>query len=130
MSRGRYMLSCERRSRVAGHGALVTSRLTLVDRAGSERLKKSAQAGPRGDADSARTLAKEAMSINKSLSFLEQVVVALGEGPDRRNHVPFRSSKLTHVLSDALGGNCRTLMIACVWPHLEQLDQTLSLIHI
>ena len=40
-------------------------------------------------------------------------MIALGEGPER-SHVPFRSSKLTHVLSDALGGNCRTMMIACV----------------
>ena len=64
-------------------------------------------------------MAAEAKHINKSLTFLEQVVVALGDR--RRTHVPFRNSKLTHVLHDSLGGNCMTLMIANVWADLEQL---------
>ena len=103
----------------------MTSRLTLVDLAGSERLKKSAQAGPRGDADSARTLAKEAMSINKSLSFLEQVVVALGR-KGHGGHVPHRSCKLTAVLRESLGGNCKTLLVANVWPEQRHMEETLS----
>lgn len=49
-----------------------------------------------------------------------QVVVALGDR--RRTHVPFRNSKLTHVLHDSLGGNCMTLMIANVWADIEQLQ--------
>jgi hypothetical protein len=40
--------------------------------------------------------------------------------------VPFRSSKLTNVLKDSLGGNCRTRMIACVWPDAAQVDETLA----
>lgn len=53
-------------------------------------------------------MAKEATFINKSLSFLEQVVVALGDRT--RDHVPYRSSKLTHMLKDSLGGNSKTLV--------------------
>ena len=31
-------------------------------------------------------------------------------------HVPYRSSKLTHLLKDSIGGNCQTRLIACIWP--------------
>ena len=41
---------------------------------------------------------KEALYINKSLTFLEQVVVALAD--TKREHVPYRQSKLTHFLKD------------------------------
>lgn len=44
---------------------------------------------------------KEATYINKSLSFLEQAIIALGD--QNRDHVPFRQSKLTHALKDSLG---------------------------
>ena len=49
---------------------------------------------------------QEANCINKSLTFLEQAVNALSR---REAHVPYRQSKLTSVLRDALGGNCRTV---------------------
>ena len=102
------------------------SKLTCVDLAGSERTKKTHASG--------QTL-KEAMFINKSLSFLEQTVNALskssyarGSSTGRRGlgddsssasdsassggaFVPFKQSKLTSVLKDALGGNCKTVMI-------------------
>lgn len=110
-----YMLQIERRSHVA-NGALTVSKLTLVDLAGSERLKKS---GGMGDA----TMQREAMAINKSLSFLEQVVVAVG---NRKAHVPHRSSKLTAVLRESLGGNTKTVMVANVWPEVTQAEETLS----
>ena len=76
-----YMIRVDRRSKVAD-GAVISCRLTLVDLAGSERLKKSANSDAGfapTDAHSAKQLAKEAMSINKSLTFLEQVVVALAQ---------------------------------------------------
>lgn len=48
---------------------------------------------------------KEAAYINKSLSFLEQAILALADR--RRDHVPFRQSKLTHALKDSLGEAAR-----------------------
>jgi hypothetical protein len=53
-----------------------------------------------------------------------QVVRAASERG--REHVPYRSSKLTHVLKDSLGGNCATVLIANVWGEPAQLDETLS----
>ena len=41
-----------------------------------------------------------------------QTVIALAR---KRQYVPFRSCKLTHFLKDSIGGNCKTLLIACVW---------------
>lgn len=46
---------------------------------------------------------REAMYINKSLSFLEQAIIALAD--HRRDHIPFRQSKLTYALKDSLGRN-------------------------
>lgn len=70
------------------------------------------------------TLLKEATHINKSLTFLEQVVVALGERG--RNHIPYRQSLLTNILKDSLGGNSKTVMIACIWSDKAHSDQTLA----
>jgi kinesin family protein 6/9 len=64
------------------------------------------------------------MYINKSLSYLEQVVVALTTKD--RSHIPYRQTKLTNILKDSLGGNCRTLMIACVWVEPAHLEETIS----
>eukprot|EP00873_Tetraselmis_striata_P024623 jgi/Tetstr1/444887/TSEL_032725.t1 len=94
---------------------VVVSKLHLVDLAGSERVLKTGSTGK---------VLKEATHINKSLTFLEQVIVALSE--KNRDHVPYRSSKLTHVLKDSLGGNCKTLLIANIWGELAQLEETLS----
>jgi kinesin family protein 6/9 len=123
-----YMLRIDKRSKVA-NGRLTSCRLTLVDLAGSERLKKAANTalplengGSSGGA--AKQLAKEAMSINKSLSFLEQVVVALAKRG--QSHVPHRSCKLTAVLRESLGGNCKTVLVANVWPESRHMEETLS----
>lgn len=53
-----------------------------------------------------------------------QVVLAVNERG--REHVPYRSSKLTHVLKDALGGNCRTVLVANLWGAKGQLEESLS----
>ena len=109
-----FRLCVERRGE-REDGGVVHSRLHLVDLAGSERLAKTQSAG---------TVAREASYINKSLSFLEQVIVALSQ--PGREHVPYRSSKLTHLLKDALGGNCVTVMIANVWAEPRHVGETLS----
>ena len=68
----------------------------------------------------------EAMYINKSLTFLEQVVVALADR--RREHIPFRQSKLTHCLKDSIGGRSNTLLIANVWGERSQIEETVSIL--
>jgi len=92
----------------------VCSKINLVDLAGSERSKKTDVRG--------QTL-KEASYINKSLTFLEQVVQALVK---RASHVPYRQSKLTAVLRDALGGNNKAAMVANVWPEPQNQEETLA----
>lgn len=105
----------ESRSRVESSDKVVTSKLHLVDLAGSERTKKTGSSG---------VTLKEATFINKSLSFLEQVVIALSS--QVRDHIPYRQSKLTNLLRDSLGGNCKTVMIANVWPEAVHLEETIG----
>ena len=62
------------------------------------------------------------MYINKSLTFLEQTVVALAD--KNRDHIPFRQSKLTHCLKDSIGGNCNTVLIANIWGEAAQVEET------
>ena len=68
---------------------------------------------------------QEAMYINKSLTFLEQTVIALAD--KSRDHIPFRQTKLTHFLKDSIGGKCNTVLIANVWGEAEQLEETVSI---
>ncbi|POR32021.1 Kinesin-like protein [Tolypocladium paradoxum] len=88
--------------------------LNLVDLAGSERLKHSQAEGER---------MKETQNINKSLSCLGDVIEALGRGS---GHVPYRNSKLTHLLQYSLGGNSKTLMFVMVSPLETHLKETLT----
>mmetsp|Transcript_34163 Transcript_34163/g.42243 ORF Transcript_34163/g.42243 Transcript_34163/m.42243 type:complete len:278 (+) Transcript_34163:804-1637(+) len=67
---------------------------------------------------------REASYINRSLSFLEQVVV--GSTDKKREHVPYRQCKLTNLLKSSIGGNCYTILIANVWPEAHHLEETLS----
>jgi len=76
--------------------------LHLVDLAGSERLDKSGVAGDR---------LKETLNINKSLSSLAGVFAARSSGS---THIPFRNSKLTHLLEPCLSGRGKTLMLVHV----------------
>jgi kinesin family protein 6/9 len=97
---------------------MIFSKLHLVDLAGSERTKKTATSGNQ---------LVEARHINKSLSYLEQVVLALSDR--KRDHVPYRQTTLTNFLRDSLGGNCKTVMIAnvqCMRQHLEETISTLK----
>jgi kinesin family protein C1 len=88
--------------------------LNLVDLAGSERLKHSQAEGDR---------MKETQNINKSLSCLGDVIEALGRGS---GHIPYRNSKLTHLLQYSLGGNSKTLMFVMVSPLEQHLKETLT----
>ena len=91
-------------------------KLNLVDLAGSERLSLSGAAGQR---------LEETKRINASLSALGNVISALTD-PRGRPHVPYRDSKLTRLLTDSLGGNCKTTMICHVSPALEAFSEGLS----
>ncbi|EOD05733.1 hypothetical protein EMIHUDRAFT_52786, partial [Emiliania huxleyi CCMP1516] len=102
-----------------GGGALKVSRLHLVDLAGSERAALLGERGAR---------LEESKKINLSLSALAKVMATLSEprGGGHPPHVPYRDSKLTRLLQDSLGGNCRTSMVACVSPQPTALDDSLS----
>ena len=90
-------------------------KLNLVDLAGSERQSKTGSTGER---------LKEATKINLSLSALGNVISALVDGKSK--HIPYRDSKLTRLLQSSLGGNTKTLMIACISPADNNYDETLS----
>jgi kinesin family protein 6/9 len=96
-----------------------SSKLHLVDLAGSERIHKT-------DPDS--VIKNEAKYINKSLSFLEQVIVALHKRAKGKKeaHVPYRNSMMTQILKDSLGGNCKTVMVATLALDKSNEDETLS----
>ena len=94
------------------------AKLTLVDLAGSERIKKTGAEGSRR---------QEGININKGLFILGQVVSALAEQrPKYKRKPPYRDSKLTRLLQDSLGGNSRTIMVACVSPADFNLDETIN----
>ncbi|XP_068514653.1 kinesin-like protein KIF17 isoform X3 [Anas acuta] len=98
-----------------GQDHLRAAKLNLVDLAGSERQSKTGATGER---------LKEATKINLSLSALGNVISALVDG--RCKHIPYRDSKLTRLLQDSLGGNTKTLMIACLSPADNNYDESLS----
>ncbi|XP_074581994.1 kinesin-like protein KIN-4A [Curcuma longa] len=95
------------------------AKLHLVDLAGSERAKRTGSHGLRF---------KEGVHINKGLLALGTVISALGDERKRKEggHVPYRDSKLTRLLQDSLGGNSRTVMIACISPADVNAEETLN----
>ncbi|XP_031118224.1 kinesin-like protein KIN-4A isoform X2 [Ipomoea triloba] len=95
------------------------AKLHLVDLAGSERAKRTGSDGLRF---------KEGVHINKGLLALGNVISALGDEKKRREgvHVPYRDSKLTRLLQDSLGGNSKTVMIACISPADINAEETLN----
>ncbi|CAI0405759.1 unnamed protein product [Linum tenue] len=96
-----------------------SAKLHLVDLAGSERAKRTGSDGLRW---------KEGIHINKGLLALGNVISALGDEKRRKGslHVPYRDSKLTRLLQDSLGGNSKTVMIACISPADINADETLN----
>ncbi|KAK6465723.1 P-loop containing nucleoside triphosphate hydrolase protein [Scheffersomyces coipomensis] len=90
--------------------------LSIIDLAGSERAAATKNRGIR---------LNEGANINKSLLALGNCINALCD-PRRRNHVPYRDSKLTRLLKFSLGGNCKTVMIVCVSPSSQHYDETLN----
>ncbi|KAE9418901.1 hypothetical protein Angca_008232, partial [Angiostrongylus cantonensis] len=110
--------------------------LNLVDLAGSERQTQSNAFGERF---------KEAININsvngflncghdsdidyylfQSLVVLGRVIRTLSDVNRRGEHIPYRDSKLTHILRDSLGGNSRTAVIVNVHPDIGYYSDTIS----
>ncbi|XP_015836302.1 osmotic avoidance abnormal protein 3 isoform X6 [Tribolium castaneum] len=110
-----FTISIEQITNVNNNESFKKGKLNLVDLAGSERQAKTGATGDR---------LKEATKINLSLSALGNVISALVDG--KAKHIPYRDSKLTRLLQDSLGGNTRTLMIACISPSSRDYVETLS----
>jgi hypothetical protein len=91
-------------------------KLNLVDLAGSESVRITGATGER---------LEESKKINQSLSCLGNVIAALTDVKPR-THIPYRDSKLTRLLKDSLGGNCKTTMMMMVSPAPEAFTETAS----
>ena len=98
------------------HKQIKVGKLNLVDLAGSERVRVTGATGKR---------LEECKKINQSLSALGNVIAALTD-MKARNHIPYRDSKLTRLLEDSLGGNCKTTMMAMVSPAFDSFNESLS----
>jgi kinesin family protein 11 len=94
-----------------------TGKLHLVDLAGSECAKTTGATGSR---------LRESQNINQSLLTLGRVIAALREKSSR---IPYRDSKLTRLLSQALGGACRTCIIATLSPAALCAEESMSTLH-
>ena len=94
-------------------------KLNLVDLAGSERIRIT---GTRGQQ------LEESKKINKSLLCLGNVINALTDKKGK-NYIPYRDSKLTRLLQDSLGGNCKTTMIATISPSEDAFSESLSTLY-
>eukprot|EP01116_Phalansterium_solitarium_P019056 TRINITY_DN5222_c0_g1_i2.p1 TRINITY_DN5222_c0_g1~~TRINITY_DN5222_c0_g1_i2.p1 ORF type:complete len:836 (+),score=380.20 TRINITY_DN5222_c0_g1_i2:131-2638(+) len=96
-------------------GSSKSGKLNLADLAGSEKVGKTGATG--------ETL-EEAKKINQSLSALGNCINALTKS--KRGHVPYRDSKLTHVLRESLGGNTKTTLLIACSAHKFNFDETIS----
>ncbi|KAM7406042.1 hypothetical protein PAMP_000446 [Pampus punctatissimus] len=91
------------------------AKMSLIDLAGSERASATNAKGAR---------LREGANINRSLLALGNIINALADPKSKKAHIPYRDSKLTRILKDSLGGNCRTVMIANVSPSSKSYDDT------
>ncbi|XP_076854914.1 LOW QUALITY PROTEIN: kinesin-like protein KIF18A [Brachyhypopomus gauderio] len=91
------------------------AKMSLIDLAGSERASATNAKGAR---------LREGANINRSLLALGNVINTLADPKSKKTHIPYRDSKLTRLLKDSLGGNCRTVMIANVSPSSLSYEDT------
>ena len=86
--------------------------MNVVDLAGSERVGVTGATGQR---------LEESKKINQSLSALGNVISALTDG---KLHIPYRDSKITRLLEDSLGGNCKTTFMAMISPSIDAFNES------
>ncbi|XP_060059318.1 kinesin-like protein KIF18B isoform X3 [Erinaceus europaeus] len=111
-----FQIFVKQQDRVTGlTQALRVAKMSLIDLAGSERASSTHAKGER---------LREGANINRSLLALINVLNALADAKGRKSHVPYRDSKLTRLLKDSIGGNCRTVMIAAVSPSSLTYEDT------
>ena len=111
-------VNIEHRDSASGTEAeVLVGKLNLIDLAGSERASNTQNRGLR---------LLEGANINRSLLALGNCINALFESQQKgvKNFVPYRDSKLTRLLKDSLGGNCRTVMVACISPNSSAFEDT------
>eukprot|EP00956_Cyclotella_meneghiniana_P001640 scaffold1805_cov69-Cyclotella_meneghiniana.AAC.3 len=123
-----YIMKIEQRDNATGISKV--SQLTMMDMAGSELGKREGLLLASKDA----AIYQEATMINKSLASLNSVVNAVvasqnkggeGEGSEGVTEVPYNSSKLTRLLRDAIGGNCKTSLILTASPASYNIDESI-----
>ncbi|XP_068814630.1 kinesin-like protein KIF7 isoform X3 [Struthio camelus] len=110
-------LTLHDRASIPASGQVLVSKFHFVDLAGSERIVKTGNTGER---------LKESIQINSGLLALGNVISALGDPRRKCSHIPYRDSKITRILKDSLGGNAKTVMIACVSPSSSDFDESLN----
>eukprot|EP00929_Paragymnodinium_shiwhaense_P047341 TRINITY_DN24014_c0_g1_i1.p1 TRINITY_DN24014_c0_g1~~TRINITY_DN24014_c0_g1_i1.p1 ORF type:complete len:1058 (-),score=256.80 TRINITY_DN24014_c0_g1_i1:379-3552(-) len=117
-SRSHAVFTIQIRTKEATAGGSVESqaKIHFVDLAGSEKQKKTGAVGDR---------LKEGIGINQSLTTLGRVISELTK-PGSKAVPPFRDSKLTLLLKDALMGNSRTELLACISPSEFNIDESIS----
>jgi len=113
-SRSHAVLQVTVEQREANSQNVLIGKLSMIDLAGSERASETANRGIR---------LVEGANINRSLLALGNCINALASGC---SFVPYRDSKLTRLLKDSLGGNCRTVMVANVSPNHNSYEDTLN----
>jgi len=96
---------------------ILCGKLSLIDLAGSERGSVTENRGIR---------LMEGAKINRSLLSLANCINALGDKSKKGFFVPYRDSKLTRMLKDSLGGNCKTVMITTISPASSQYEETVN----
>ncbi|CAD8134780.1 unnamed protein product [Paramecium octaurelia] len=109
-----FIIIVEQMTEIDNHKSIKVGKLNLVDLAGSERVRVTGATGRR---------LEESKKINQSLSCLGNVISALIE---QKTHIPYRDSKITRLLEDSLGGNCKTTMMGMISPAIDAFLETLS----
>ena len=100
-------------------------RFILVDLAGSEKTNSTLNNNNNNNNinKNAAIRQQEGAKINQSLLNLGICINALAS---KSKFIPWRNSKLTHILKDCIGGNSKIVMISTISPSLFCVDETLN----